>query len=520
MAAGYACLWRAPFTSCHMLDTLALPGAVRLQTYPQAITADGSTIYGSARHPDGRYRAVKWNTTTLAITVLSEVFTDQDQYAAACSADGSVVIGGNGEYSGPFTRMTRWTGGGTSGAALGKLNPASTTGIGNPTSAAQTLVPRIVSDDGTINTGNETHPNSPPYSGATFWLNGVATALPGAAWQTILDFPAQGYCISADGLRIVGTSGYDNAVTGPQYEGDVCYWFNLTTTPTLRRLVVPTEIQNKGFNIGSLCNGDASSIWGKVAEGTHNYPIWCWYTNVTTPVGDGIHYGTYQMLPRLPNTQGVWETQFLYKAADDPGVAIVVGSCSYGVHDMHACKWTGATLTDLGTLPGHDTAEAVGCNHDGTVICGYSVAGWTTGIMWAVRWDASNTIHMLPSLADPSLAFMGDAWGVSRNGSVIFGLMLLYEPPPPDVTFAMDDVVVMTEGGLDSNLVSLRWSNNRGHSFGNPVTRSIGEIGQYKTSLQWQRLSYARDRVWEISWTVPCSATLQGCWVDATTAKS
>jgi hypothetical protein len=67
-----------------------------------------------------------------------------------------------------------------------------------------------------------------------------------------------------------------------------------------------------------------------------------------------------------------------------------------------------------------------------------------------------------------------------------------------------------------ANLISLRWSNDRGHTFGNPVTQSIGETGDYLTSLQWQRLGLARDRVWELSWSVPMLTVLQGAWIDAT----
>jgi hypothetical protein len=89
---------------------------------------------------------------------------------------------------------------------------------------------------------------------------------------------------------------------------------------------------------------------------------------------------------------------------------------------------------------------------------------------------------------------------------------------PP--TLGMDDVVATTEAPLSSNLISLRWSSDRGHSFGNPVSQSMGEVGEYATSLQWQRCGYARDRVWEISWSVPCGAALQGCWVDVTPAQS
>jgi hypothetical protein len=68
--------------------------------------------------------------------------------------------------------------------------------------------------------------------------------------------------------------------------------------------------------------------------------------------------------------------------------------------------------------------------------------------------------------------------------------------------------------------ISLRWSDDRGHSFGNPVLQSIGDVGEYLTSLQWQRLGYARDRVWELSWSVPMSTALLGAWVDATVASS
>ena len=67
-----------------------------------------------------------------------------------------------------------------------------------------------------------------------------------------------------------------------------------------------------------------------------------------------------------------------------------------------------------------------------------------------------------------------------------------------------------------ANTISLRWSNDRGHTWGSPVTQSIGETGEYLTSLQWQRLGMSRDRVWELSWSVPMPTILQGCFVDAT----
>lgn len=70
-------------------------------------------------------------------------------------------------------------------------------------------------------------------------------------------------------------------------------------------------------------------------------------------------------------------------------------------------------------------------------------------------------------------------------------------------------------GGSDiSNRIWLDWSDDRGHSFGNPVSQSFGARGQYIASLQWQRLGYARDRVFRLTWSEPLATALQGAWID------
>ena len=93
--------------------------------------------------------------------------------------------------------------------------------------------------------------------------------------------------------------------------------------------------------------------------------------------------------------------------------------------------------------------------------------------------------------------------------------------PPPPPRLAIDNVVATALGPQpEVNLVSLRFSDDRGHSWGSPITQDIGEAGEYRTSLQWNRLGMARDRCWEISWSVPMRTALQGCWVDVTPAQS
>lgn len=67
----------------------------------------------------------------------------------------------------------------------------------------------------------------------------------------------------------------------------------------------------------------------------------------------------------------------------------------------------------------------------------------------------------------------------------------------------------------DSPQASLRMSDNRGASFGNPVTKPVGSTGQYETVLTWWQLGQARDRVFEIFWDFPYETALTGAWIDA-----
>jgi hypothetical protein len=62
--------------------------------------------------------------------------------------------------------------------------------------------------------------------------------------------------------------------------------------------------------------------------------------------------------------------------------------------------------------------------------------------------------------------------------------------------------------------LSLDWSDDRGNTFGSPVTQSIGNIGTYLRSLQYQRLGMARDRVFRLTWSVPADTALQGAWIE------
>lgn len=69
-------------------------------------------------------------------------------------------------------------------------------------------------------------------------------------------------------------------------------------------------------------------------------------------------------------------------------------------------------------------------------------------------------------------------------------------------------------------MVSLRWSDTRGYSWGNPVMQPMGLTGQYGRFPIWRRLGIARDRVFELFWSAPGQYALNGGFVDPEVAET
>lgn len=68
--------------------------------------------------------------------------------------------------------------------------------------------------------------------------------------------------------------------------------------------------------------------------------------------------------------------------------------------------------------------------------------------------------------------------------------------------------------------LNLRYSDDRGKTFSDPIQVSMGKTGEYLTSPQFQRLGMARDRVYELFWSENCKTALNGAYVDAEEADS
>jgi hypothetical protein len=70
-----------------------------------------------------------------------------------------------------------------------------------------------------------------------------------------------------------------------------------------------------------------------------------------------------------------------------------------------------------------------------------------------------------------------------------------------------------TVGGDTS--IAMKWSDDGGKSWGNPITRTLGLEGNYTHQVNFQRLGAARSRVFEVSWSAPVRTAISGAFVRA-----
>ena len=68
--------------------------------------------------------------------------------------------------------------------------------------------------------------------------------------------------------------------------------------------------------------------------------------------------------------------------------------------------------------------------------------------------------------------------------------------------------------------IYLSWSDDRGHTFGNRVGQSLGDIGNFINNPKWNRLGIARDRVYRLDWSDATLTALQGAFLETRTAGS
>jgi hypothetical protein len=224
-----------------------------------------------------------------------------------------------------------------------------------------------------------------------------------------------------------------------------------------------------------------------------------------------------------------------------PAISDAQAFCfSHGGHNFYQINFPSADTSwryDLITGEWHQAvwSDSSGAEHRHRAACvAYTgglvvVADWETGLLYAldpaVYTDAGAPIMRLRDF--PHIVGDGDR--------VFYRNMMLdmsvgnsvgtSDPPGPfpvlnDDGSAFDFIAGPAPPADTSPQVLLSWSDDRGRTFGNPVAGSIGATGEYLTSIQFNRLGMARDRVFRVKWSAPVNTALQGAFIAFEKAAS
>ena len=160
--------------------------------------------------------------------------------------------------------------------------------------------------------------------------------------------------------------------------------------------------------------------------------------------------------------------------------------------DFQTGLWHERTWTDSNGTEHRIRAQC------GAYAYGVNVVGdWETGALYALDLDAET------DNGQPIVRRRGFPHMIQNANRQVFSQFI--------ADLAVGGSVGTT--GTAPPLIFLRWSDDRGVTWGNAVDASMGATGDYLASVQWQRLGMARDRVFELFWSEPAKTALQGAFV-------
>lgn len=161
------------------------------------------------------------------------------------------------------------------------------------------------------------------------------------------------------------------------------------------------------------------------------------------------------------------------------------------VYDLSTQLWHERGWLDNNGVLGRHRANCVAHAYN-KVICG----DWQNGTLY--NWDLE--------------AYTDNGQPIQRLRSFPH---LLNQGKRVSYRMFMADIEVGTE--LDPNVnpqLTLQWSDDRGVTYNNGMMQTLGPSGAYRTMPTWYRLGFARDRVYQLSWSAAAATALNGAWVE------
>jgi len=223
-------------------------------------------------------------------------------------------------------------------------------------------------------------------------------------------------------------------------------------------------------------------------------------------IGEGLVFRTEQMSAVMISTPALTEELRTYARLDD---AIGYTYQSDG-HVFYVLTFPTADKTwiyDLKTQQWNERlwADAEGSFHRHRVSC---VTKWN-GKLLGGDWENGNLYEISLDAFDDA----GSPLICIRSGACIGndGNRVAYDRVAVDME--------MGKAGANDvePMVSLRYSDTRGETWGNAMIRSLGKRGEYKRRAEFNRLGsdQGRGRIFELSWSPSVRTALNGVYIRA-----
>lgn len=173
------------------------------------------------------------------------------------------------------------------------------------------------------------------------------------------------------------------------------------------------------------------------------------------------------------------------------------------VYDQTTELWHERAWTDNDGNLNRNRAN-LGCAAYGKIVVG----DWQNGTLYAYDLDAYTDNGQPISRIRSFPLFLNQGKRVS------------YDQLIADVECGNDTALIDGTDSANPPIIYLRYSDDRGKTWSNYIPQSVGATGEYGTCVQYQRLGYARYRVFELSWSAPTEIALNGAFVNNETAAT
>lgn len=194
-------------------------------------------------------------------------------------------------------------------------------------------------------------------------------------------------------------------------------------------------------------------------------------------------------------------------------------------------------------VAGHGQAGTIGVRtEEGIVIAGVAGHGEVGTLTVSL-----NPLHTLPGLSAKGLAGtvgvhididrpnipIESAWGWGQAGTIsthqttnLTGVAGHGQAGTLSTTTSQPGLIMvglsgaLLPSGTNDVYFSVRWSDDGGQTWGNPLVQSFGGTGNYLTFPTLKNLGQGRDRVFEISMSAPIATALSGIFVESEVVSS